>query len=318
MSWLWVTKITPVLYRGDPPNHHAASVSQLIDKLPVVWDMKWNFRSIGWAANHVNETADGRLELLSRLQFNDWPHANETRSSWVMKQLSQWGYDTQDLQVKLTNRALLDANYSLREIESCIFLVDHSESNQMPWMRILGKVNKNRLMLAFHLEDRMLAERSIPIRSHSLISSEISPHGYMPRLRIGQRWSTYQINPLRPPTSSPGMIVATVERYDPMVWNGRLVETLLVVYRKDEGSGSRAAEQYLGRLWVRPDNGMVIKQEIMLLGSRLTLQRREDPEAKQMAKELLKGWSVPDTLPNATLHRKSRLPKEEKPQVQTP
>ena len=101
-------------------------------------------------------------------------------------------------------------------------------------------------MLAFHLRDRMLGERTILIRPHSLVSSEISPHGYMPRLRIRQRWTTYQVSPLRPPTSPQGTIVATVERYDPMIWNGKLVETLLVVYRKDEGSGSRSADEYLG------------------------------------------------------------------------
>ena len=154
-------------------------------------------------------------------------------------------------------------------------------------------------MLSFHLGDRVMAKRSIRIRPHSLISSEISPHGYMPRLRIRQRWNTYQISPLRSPTSSPGTIVATVERYDPMIWNGRLVETLLVVYRRDEGSGSRAAEEYLGRLWVRPDNGMVIKQEIILLGSRFTLQRREDPEAEKLAAELAENWSISRPLPQA-------------------
>ena len=95
--------------------------------------------------------------------------------------------------------------------------------------------------------------------------------------------------------------MATVERYDPMIWNGKLVETLLVVYRKDEGSGSRSADEYLGRLWVRPDNGMVLKQEIMLLGSRFTLQRREDPEATRLAADLQEDWSHTGSLPQANM-----------------
>ena len=83
-----------------------------------------------------------------------------------------------------------------------------------------------------------------------------------------------------------------------MIWNGRLVETLLVVYRKDQGSGSRSADEYIGRLWVRPDNGMVLKQEIMLLGSRFTLLRREDEKSKEFALQLQQDWNANPSLQN--------------------
>ena len=318
MSWLMMTKIMPVLYRGDPPNHHAATVSQLIDNLPVIWDLKWNFHSVGWAANHVKESSDGRLEILSQLQFNDWPKAEKTSSSWILEQLAQWGTDAGELKLRLLNRSLLDENYRLKQLESSIYLAGSPESNQSPWMRIRGTVEGNHLMLAFHLRDRMLGERTIPIRPHSLISSEISPHGYMPRLRIRQRWTTYQVSPLRPPTSPQGTIVATVERYDPMIWNGKLVETLLVVYRKDEGSGSRSADEHLGRLWVRPDNGMVLKQEIMLLGSRFTLQRREDREATRLAENLQENWSHTRSLSKANMLPPPEVQKMPQNQERTP
>ncbi|MEK6270700.1 MAG: hypothetical protein N2B57_08100 [Planctomycetales bacterium] len=297
-TWLLLTKVMPVLYRGEPPNHHAATVSQLIDNLPVIWDLKWNFHSVGWAANHVVQSPEGQLELLSRLQFSDWPKADAATSSWILEQLSNWGGHSGNLYLQLTNRSLLDENHQLKELKSSIYLVEEPKAKDAPWMEIQGTVDGNTLMLSFHLGDRMLGERSIPLRPHSLISSEISPHGYMPRLRIRQSWTTYQISPLRPPTSPQGTIVATVERYDPMIWNGRLVETLLVVYRKDEGSGSRSADEYLGRLWVRPDNGMVLKQEIILLGSRFTLQRREDEAAKIFARDLQEDWAGTPSLPD--------------------
>ena len=318
MSWLLMTKIMPVLYRGDPPNHHAATVSQLIDNLPVVWDLKWNFKSVGWAANHAKERPDGRLEILSRLQLNDWPKAKESNTSWILKQLAQWGTDAGELQLCLLNRSLLDETYRLRQLDSSIYLAEPSEYEQPPWMRIRGTVEGNQLMLAFHLHDRMLGEKTIPIRPYSLISSEISPHGYMPRLRIGQRWTTYIVSPLRPPTLPQGTIVATVERYDPVIWNGRLVETLLVVYRKDEGSGSRSADEYLGRLWVRPDNGMVLKQEIILLGSRFTLQRRDDPESTRLAEDLEKDWSNTGSLPQAYMSPPPKAHKIKQDQGLTP
>jgi hypothetical protein len=295
-AWLLTTKVMPVLYRGQPPNHHAATVSQLIDNAPVIWDLKWNYHSVGWAANHVIQTPEGQLEILSRLQFNEWPKADKLTSAWLLEKLSNWNGQSEQLHLQLTNRSLLNNEYQLKELNSSIHLTEQFNIKSRPWMRIRGIVEKNNLNLSFQLGDRLLGERTIPLRPHSLISSEISPHGYMPRLRIRQRWTTYQISPLRSPTSPQRTIVATVERYDPIIWNGRLAETLLVVYRKDEGSGSRAADEYLGRLWVRPDTGMVLKQEIILLGSRFTLLRREDGNAKRLALELQQDWTATATL----------------------
>lgn len=298
VTWLLATKVMPVLHRGEPPNHHAATVAQMIDNLPVIWVMKWNFHSVGWAANHVVKTPAGQLELLSRLQFTDWPKSDAMSSSWLLEQLSDWGDRSEDFNLHLTNRSLLDNDYQLQQLDSSIHLGMKQSAQNPPWMRIQGKVDGNALKLSFQLGNRMLGERTIPVRPHSLISSEISPHGYMPRLRIRQRWTTYQISPFRPPTSPQRTIVATVERYDPMIWNGRLVETLLVVYRKDQGSGSRSADEYIGRLWVRPDNGMVLKQEIMLLGSRFTLLRREDEKSKEFALQLQQDWNANPSLLN--------------------
>ena len=296
MSWLLITKLMPVLKRGEPPNHHAATVAQLLDNMPVVWDMKWNFHTVGWAANHVAETPQGELELLSRLQFTDWPRTDAAASAWLLEQLADWGERSGNFNLRLTNRSLLDADYKLKKLDSSIHLGQPTTTESLPWMQIFGNVDGNELKLSFQLGNRTLGERTVPLRAHSLISSEISPHGYMPRLRIRQRWSTYLISPFRPPTAPQGTIVATVERYDPMIWNSQLVETLLVVYRRDEGSGSRSADEYLGRLWVRPDNGMVIKQEIVLLGSRFTLLRRVDHDAKTLAKQLQQNWDTVATL----------------------
>ena len=293
VTWLLATKVMPVLHRGEPPNHHAATALHLLDELPVIWDMKWNFHTVGWAANHVVKTPEGELELLSRLQFTDWPKTAAKSSSWLLEQLADWGNREGHINLQLTNRSLLDPDYQLKRLDSSIYLGTGASTGSDPWMQIQGEVEEDNLELSFQLGNRVIGQRTIPLRPHSLVSSEISPHGYMPRLRIRQRWTTYQVSPFRPPTSPQGTIVATVERYDPMIWNSQLVETLLVVYRKDEGSGSRSADEYVGRLWVRPDTGMVLKQEIILLGSRFTLLRRADTDAKALTRRLLDDWNDP-------------------------
>lgn len=293
VTWLVSTKLVPALRRGDPPNHHAVSVARCVGGSPVIWDMKWNFYPVGWAANKVIRNDQGQIELLSRLQFTDWPKNNSAISSWLLKQLADWGDNEIDgFQMQLTNRSILDGNHQLQQLNSAITLGRGGPIASVPWMQIQGKVVKDKLLLSFQLGDRHLGDRAIPIRSHSLISSEISPHGFMPRLRIHQEWSTYQISPLRPPTSPQLPIVAKVERYEPMIWDNKIIETFLVIYRKDEGSGSRSADDHLGRLWVRPDNGMVLKQEVVLLGSRFTLVRRTAEAAGQLATELDENWDA--------------------------
>ena len=289
-TWLVSTKLIPALRRGNPPNHHAASVAKLAGIPPVIWDMKWNFHPVGWAANKIIKNHSGQIEVLSRLQFTDWPKSESTSSSWLSKQLTELGNQRGGFQLKLTNRSVLDEDYQLKFIQSIITLGGDDLSHTIPWIRIQGDVNGDELELAFYLGERPLGKRTIPIRANCLVSSEISPYGFMPRLRMHQQWTTYQINPLRPPLSPQPPIVAKVERFEPLIWKNQLTDTFLIVYRKDEGSGTRASEDYLGRLWVKPEDGMVLQQEIMMLGSRVTLVRRDSNIHDELRTQLEQDW----------------------------
>ena len=77
------------------------------------------------------------------------------------------------------------------------------------------------------------------------------------------------------------ILTATVKGRDQIVWNGRRVETLLVIYRSDAGSGLGSGERPRGKLWVRPD-GTVVKQEVMILNSTMTFGRMSDAEAAEL------------------------------------
>ncbi len=290
-TWLISTKLMPALRRGDPPNHHAASVAKLANTPPVIWDIKWNFQSVGWAANKIITNHAGQIELLSRLQFTSWPKSNSNAASWLSKQLTEIGKQGGGFQMQLTNRSVLDDDYRLKTLQSIITLGSDPEMSS-PWIRIDGDVHDNQLQLAFHLGNRHLGNRTIPIRSDCLIDSEISPYGFMPRLRMHQEWTAYQISPLRSPMGPQTPIVAKVERFEPLVWENQTTDTFLITYRRDEGSGSRSVEDYLGRLWVRPDNGMVLQQEIVLLGSHIRLVRQTPKAAEPLIRRLEQNWNA--------------------------
>jgi hypothetical protein len=140
-----------------------------------------------------------------------------------------------------------------------------------------------------------------------VLGDGLSPQPRLSGLRDGQTWTTEVFSPLQPPNDPVQIMQATVEGTEPMVWNGQAMDTRLVVYRTDPGTGPDGKGQPRGRVWVRPD-GTVLKQQVMLLSSALSFVRMTDDEAAELA-EAIAQELVPDfgpsnggeTLDNETL-----------------
>jgi hypothetical protein len=285
-----MAKVLPGLRRGDPPNHHLVSAKQMRESEPVVWHLKWNRHRIGWAATKVNELPEDRMEIRTRVQFEQLPLDKEDDSSWLMQKLAEWATPGAVRHLRFDNRTLLDHRGRLVAIWSSARFNDFADAK--PWMRVHGEFEDRRLKLRFRAGDNVAVSRSIPIRRNALVSDEVSPRGFMPPLRLHQQWTTFQVSPMRAPTGLQSPIVAKVERFDGIIWDNRAVETFLVVYRKDPGAGSQAADEYLGRMWVRPDDGMVLQQEVIILGSRLIFVRGTAEEARTLIESLDEDWAA--------------------------
>jgi hypothetical protein len=106
----------------------------------------------------------------------------------------------------------------------------------------------------------------------ALVGDALSPQTRLPKLRVGQTWTVPVYSPFRPPRCPLEILQATVERNEGITWNGRKVEAWLVVYSSDPGAGLDSAKTSRGKLWVRHD-GTVLKQELMILSSRLSFVR---------------------------------------------
>jgi hypothetical protein len=129
-------------------------------------------------------------------------------------------------------------------------------------------------------------EQAIP--PDALVTDEFSPYSTMPQLRQGQTWTMPTFSPFRP--SSPVEILeARVERAEIIDWNQRPVETWLVVFRENPGSGSTSQNQPRGRMWVKMD-GRVIRQEVVVLGSRLRFVLMPRDQAQHYKNRLDADW----------------------------
>src|SRR5690606_31243359 len=102
----------------------------------------------------------------------------------------------------------------------------------------------------------------------ALVSDELSPQTRITGLRIDQEWTVPVFSPLRPPKNPVEILHAKVESREPIEWEGELHSVHQVVYRADSGSVFSSSREPRAKLWVRGD-GVVLKQEVNLLGSRI-------------------------------------------------
>jgi hypothetical protein len=117
----------------------------------------------------------------------------------------------------------------------------------------------------------------------------------MPDLGEGQSWKTHQLSPLKGAGGSPVStedLVATVKRREDILWDGGQEKCWLVEYHRDSGAGSRWAEMPLRQTWVRCSNGMVLRDEITILGFRLKFVRVPPYRAEGLVAKLEQDWSA--------------------------
>jgi hypothetical protein len=118
-----------------------------------------------------------------------------------------------------------------------------------------------------------LLQRRIDLPPGALIQDRLTPRSTLTQLTVGQTWTIPVYRPF-PPQSAPELIQAHVKRLEILFWQGADVETHLVEYRREAGTGISVADSLVGREWVRAD-GKILRQEVFLSGLTLEFERVE-------------------------------------------
>ena len=185
----------------------------------------------------------------------------------------------------------LDERSQLSRFESSVIIGDGPA-----WCTITGTNNDGHLDVMARLnkgEPQQVA--SYWLGDQSVVSDGNAPRGYMPELTEGQSWKTQQLSPLKTGGSgdvSSEDLEATVMRHEDILWNGHRELCWLVEFRRDSGAGSRWAETPLRQMWVRPSDGMVLREDIQILGRKLKFVRLPVDKAMRLAEALEKQWSA--------------------------
>jgi hypothetical protein len=183
------------------------------------------------------------------------------------------------LQLEVKSRLIFDP---LRRLSQFVSSVGFPSAEDV--LTVRGALDGSQLRLSVH-SGEVTIEKEIPLPQKALLSDALSPQTHLPGLREGQTWSVEIFSPLRPPGSPVEIVQATVEGTAPIVWDGQLVETQVVVYRNDPGAGTIRSRQLRGRLWVRRD-GTVLKQQVTLFNCTMEFVRLPDKEAAVLAERV--------------------------------
>jgi hypothetical protein len=280
MTWLVVAKIVPPLRVGEPPSY-AKILQQSGDEPPVGWQIQFDNRTIGWAANKLVRRKDGITDLYSRVYLGKLPW-DELAPGLLGSVLKPVLVNLGPMDVDKKTRLVIDPLGRLVEFESRVRMGSLADV-----VKVQGQIEGAKLKLSAQSgELPYKVEQSLP--PNALMNEELSPQVRMPGLRVGQAWTVPLYSPFRAPNSPVEVLQAVVERQERLTWGGKSVPCHVVVYRADSGATAAAADPR-GRMWVDPE-GFVLRQEITIMGSHLHFVRLGSKVAEDVCTALGHDW----------------------------
>ena len=269
MTWLVKERVLPPLLVGEPPNF--LSVVEELDAqndARSTWQIRLNDEPMGRAETWMDRLDDGISHLHSNVHL-EWSGGNERPTSGLA--LIDQILPVRGSSFELTARSRFEIDPLGRLV---VFSTSLGFGDLEDAVRLRGTVEGNELRLRFS-SGGFVHETNTYLASDALVGDGFSPRDRLPGLRVGQKWTVPIYSPFRPRTDPMEILEAEVERRESIEWNGRRHRAMLVVYRRDAGAGLRDADEPAGKMWVLED-GLVVRQEAMLMGSWLQFVRESN------------------------------------------
>jgi hypothetical protein len=281
MGWLVMAKVLPPLLVGTPPSYDTILQAQRGEP-PVGWRMIFNGKELGWALSTASALPDRMTEVRSWVHFDRIPLEDLT-PDWLRALVPLPVEPIGNLEMDARNTMLVDPLGRLASFQSEVRV-----SPLKTLVKMSGEIVGNKLKYTIHTGD-LPYEDEVRIPQDALLSDVLSPQTQLPGIRPGQTWTVPVYSPLRPPGNPLEILQATVQDTEPIRWNGRTAETLVVVYASDSGSRLGRRQRPRGKLWVRPD-GTVLKQQVMIFNSTMTFVRLRDDQAAALERRVSPDW----------------------------
>ena len=210
------------------------------------------------------------MEVESLLHFDRLP-MNEVLPAW-MKVMLPGTFDPQTLfSLDARGQLSIDPGGSLRSFRSAIDLPATADK-----VVLSGTIDDGNVTVMVSTRDvHYSTSRHLP--NNIMLGDELSPQATLPGLFPNRRWTVPVYSPLRAGQSPIEILHAHVVGEETMFWDDALVRVAVVHYRDDPASHHEPR----CRLWV-DRRGTVLKQESVMLGSKLVFMRRSDEAAERL------------------------------------
>ncbi len=269
MSWLFTAKILPPFLRGEPPrtgvNGHE----------PVCWSVRVGEQRIGWAVSQAVPGADDSTELHSRVQLSAVP-LSRMAPRWMATVIDNLG----PLEVDMRSRTTLDSLGNLSLFESSV------EINDLPSAILMkGVVDEGQIRLRLQYGE-VVHRLNYPWPEHAMLGSKLTPDATLLQVYTGRKWQKEVYNPFGGPQGAIELIEAEVLDEQPLLIDGKLVNTRRIEYRSIDSTGISSENRRRSTVWVG-DSGKVLREEIVLMDVLLRFDRENDERTKTLAAGLL-------------------------------
>lgn len=267
MGWLVSAKVVPSLLVGDPPSYRTmfAGSEKPDHEATVGWNIFWDDSPVGEAASTSRRNTDGVLQIESRVDLRRVPldKLSPFRLGALVGMLQGV---PREIDMSVETIMEIDPLGRLGSFESLLKIGTLAEA-----VRLRGVVEDNEMLLNLNSGGFHYATRTY-LAPDSVVNDSMSPHANLPNLRLGQRWTVPVYSPFHPPNRPMEVLHAVVDRREPIVWDGRLVNAWLVLYRNDERAHRADEASPRGRVWVHPD-GRVLRQDAEMMNGWLRFER---------------------------------------------
>jgi len=279
MGWLFYAKLLPPMLGSRAPDYVSQMPTAGKPAEPVYWKMIWEGRKIGYAANHAVATEDG-AEMRSLVKFEELELAAMLKQLFgPLAAVIAPGDEKTKMSLQVANRAKLDRESNLQTFESVVDLPSAPRMIQVYGAaRGKGDFHITATMRSFG-EKQQMYDRTITLPPAATVRDGLAPRTQMKGREIGQKW-TVPVQQTFSPTQAMQMLEAEVTQHELIVWNGKTVETLVVVYRPEASSTIGAARKPNGRVWVN-SSGDVLKQQV--IAANLTVEFERMPSGNAPA-----------------------------------
>ena len=284
-GWLVVCKIVPSLLVGEPPSYN--SMVNVSTDAPTGWWLYWNGEKIGWALTAVNRQANDTSDIHSLIHFNRIPIEQVlTAPLQALVRAQTGGLDKIEMNVE--NRVMLDPLNHLVDFRSVV-----RQRQEHPLVSIHGNVDGDRLKMDVRVGDTATWSPEVPMPD-AMLSDCFSPQIVLGSSCMGQAWTVVSYSPMslatqpialfnnRPPME---VLYAKVEGESKMTWDHEQIPVWTLVFRSEDARGPDNDGNIRNRLWVRCDNGAVMKQEVRIGTHQLTFSGMPEKEALAIGSE---------------------------------